>query len=108
MSTEDKKQVELNIEEKKDGSAVIDLPESMLSSEDGDEIAERSTGGDVSAEEDDHPDDSDAVRAAKRARRRSKKDLIRKTNEEKDVRLQQLQRENEEFKRRLSNVERET
>ena len=108
MSTEDKKQVELNIEETKDGSAVIDLPESMLSSDDADEIVERKDGGDVSAEEDDHPDDSDAVRAAKRARRRSKKDLIRKTNEEKDARLQHLQRENEEFKRRLSNVERET
>ena len=108
MSTEDKKQVELNIEETKDGSAVIDLPESMLSSDDADEIVERRDGGDVSVEEDDHPDDSDAVRAAKRARRRSKKDLIRKTNEEKDARLQLLQRENEEFKRRLSNVERET
>ena len=108
MSTEDKKELELSIEESKDGSAVIDLPESMMDSEDGDEIAEKSTGGDVSAEEDDHPDDTDAVRAAKRARRRSKKDLIRKTNEEKDARLQQLQRENEEFKRRLSNVERET
>jgi hypothetical protein len=108
MSTEDKKEVDLNIEESKDGSAVIDLPESMIASDDGDEVIERKDGGDVSAEEDDHPDDSDAVRAAKRARRRSKKDLIRKTNEEKDARLQQLQRENEEFKRRLSNVERET
>jgi hypothetical protein len=108
MSTEDKKEVDLNIEESKDGSAVIDLPESMMASDEGDEVIERKDGGDVSAEEDDHPDDSDAVRAAKRARRRSKKDLIRKTNEEKDARLQQLQRENEEFKRRLSNVERET
>ena len=108
MSTEDKKEVDLNIEESKDGSAVIDLPESMIASDDGDETANKRDGGDVSAEEDDHPDDSDAVRAAKRARRRSKKDLIRKTNEEKDARLQQLQRENEEFKRRLSNVERET
>ena len=61
MSTEDKKEVDLNIEESKDGSAVIDLPESMLSSDDGDEIAERSTGGDVSAAEDDPPDDADAV-----------------------------------------------
>ena len=108
MSTEDKKEVDLNIEESKDGSAVIDLPESMIASDDGDETANKRDGGDVSAEEDDHPDDSDAVRAAKRARRRSKKDLIRKTNEEKDARLQHLQRENEEFKRRLSNVERET
>jgi hypothetical protein len=34
--------------------------------------------------------------------------LIRKTNEEKDLRLQQLARENEEFKRRLSEVESKT
>ena len=115
MSTDDKKQMELSIEESKDGSAVIDLPEDMINiGDDGSEdpnrvdLTDKRDGGDVSAEEDDHPDDSDAVRAAKRARRRSKKDLIRKTNEEKDARLQQLQRENEEFKRRLSNVERET
>jgi len=115
MSTEDKKEVELNIEESKDGSAVIDLPEDMIGvGDDGDEnpnrvdLTDKRDGGEVSAEEEDHPDDTDAVRAAKRARRRSKKDLIRKTNEEKDARLNQLQRENEEFKRRLSNVERET
>ena len=115
MSTEDKKQTELNIEESQDGSAVINLPEDMIAA--GNDVEEnpnrvdltdKRDGGEVSVEEDDHPDDTDAVRAAKRARRRSKKDLIRKTNEEKDVRLQQLQRENEEFKRRLSNVERET
>ena len=115
MSTDDKKQMELSIEESQDGSAVIDLPEDMINvGDDGSEdpnrvdLTDKRDGGDVSAEEDDHPDDSDAVRAAKRARRRSKKDLIRKTNEEKDARLQHLQRENEEFKRRLSNVERET
>jgi hypothetical protein len=108
MATEDEKDIKLNIEEAKDGSAVVDLPESMLAG-DGDDA----DGGGVSpqndaGDEDDHPNDSEAVRSAKRARRRAKKDLIRKTNEEKDVRLQQLQRENEEFKRRLSNVERET
>jgi hypothetical protein len=112
MSTDDKKQMELSIEESQDGSAVVDLPEDMLpTDEDGGEIeavAEKADGGEVSAEEDDHPDDSEAVLAAKRARRRAKKDLIRKTNEEKNLRLQQLQRENEEFKRRLVNVERET
>lgn len=115
MSTDKKDSVELNIEESKDGSAVIDLPEDMITA--GDDVEEnpnrvdltdKREGGEVSAEEEDHPDDTDAVRAAKRARRRSKKDLIRKTNEEKDARLQHLQRENEEFKRRLSNVERET
>jgi hypothetical protein len=108
MATEDAKDIKLNIEEAKDGSAVVDLPESMLAG-DGDDAG----GGDASpqheaGDEDDHPNDSDAVRSAKRARRRAKKDLIRTTNAEKDVRLQQLQRENEEFKRRLSYVEKET
>jgi len=72
------------------------------------ETTSKRDGGDVVGDEDDHPDDSEAIRSAKRARRRAKKDLIRKTNDEKDIRLQQLQRENEEFKRRLSHVERET
>jgi len=115
MSTDKKDSAEFNVEESQDGSAVIDLPEDMIAAGDDApeepnkvDLTDKRDGGEVSAEEDDHPDDTDAVRAAKRARRRSKKDLIRKTNEEKDLRLQQLQRENEEFKRRLSNVERET
>ena len=112
MSTDTKEQLELSIEEGKDGSAVVDLPENMI---DNDEPEAKSApesrkaeGGDVSDDDQDHPDDDQALREAKRSRRRAKKDLIRKTNEEKDIRLQQLQRENEEFKRRLSNVERET
>lgn len=112
MATDSKKDTELSIEEGQDGSAVVDLPEGMGASEDDGSDDSKTTskadGGEVSGDEDDHPDDSEAVRAAKRARRRAKKDLIRKTNEEKDVRLQQLQRENEEFKRRLSSVERES
>lgn len=108
MATATNEDDKLNIEESQDGSAVVDLPDTLIQSDDGDEIVTKKDGGDVSADEDDHPDDSEAVRAAKRARRRAKKDLIRKTNEEKDVRLQQLQRENEEFKRRLSSVERES
>jgi hypothetical protein len=108
MATEDGKDTKLNIEEAKDGSAVVDLPESMLAG-DGDDADGGNAGSQNDAgDEDDHPNDSEAVRSAKRARRRAKKDLIRKTNEEKDVRLQQLQRENEEFKRRLSYVEKET
>ena len=108
MATATSEDDKLSIEESQDGSAVVDLPDTLIQSDDGDEVVTKKDGGDVSADEDDHPDDSEAVRAAKRARRRAKKDLIRKTNEEKDVRLQQLQRENEEFKRRLSSVERES
>ena len=115
MSKDNTDDATLTISEGQDGSAVVDLPEGMMiegdDAPDASEAAEtpaKRDGGDVAGDEDDHPDDSEAVRSAKRARRRAKKDLIRKTNEEKDVRLQQLQRENEEFKRRLSHVERET
>ena len=115
MSKDNKDDATLTISEGQDGSAVVDLPEGMMIEGDdtpetpeAQEPASKRDGGDVTGDEDDHPDDSEAVRSAKRARRRAKKDLIRKTNEEKDVRLQQLQRENEEFKRRLSHVERET
>lgn len=112
MSTDTKEQLELTIEEGKDGSAVVDLPENMIDNDDpeakGADLPRKADGGDVSDDDQDHPDDDQALREAKRSRRRAKKDLIRKTNEEKDIRLQQLQRENEEFKRRLSNVERET
>ena len=108
MADEDKKDIKLNIEEATDGSAVVDLPESMLGGDDDGADGGQQGGQHDAGDEDDAPGDSEAVRSAKRARRRAKKDLIRKTNEEKDVRLQQLQRENEEFKRRLSHVERET
>jgi hypothetical protein len=75
---------------------------------DGVEEDQKAEGGRVSDEDTDHPDDDDELRAAKRNRRRAKKDLIRKTNQEKDVRLTQLQRENEQFKQRLSQLERNT
>jgi len=103
MATEMKEEP-LYVQESGDGTATVELPENLLPTDSNDEPTPR---GDDAGDED-HPDDSDAVRAARRARRRSKKDLIRKTNEEKDVRLQMLQRQNEEMANRLSQVERRT
>jgi len=95
-----------------DGSAVVEIDAKLLESDDPDEqngFERAKEGGSVGDTADsDHPDDDDEVRAAKRNRRRAKKDLIRKTNQEKDVRLQQLQRENEQFKQRLNQLERST
>jgi hypothetical protein len=108
MATTEPKVVDLDIQESQDGSAVVELPENLLIDGDSDQISQKSDGGQVSDEDDDHPDDSDSLRDAKRGRRRAKKDLIRKTNQEKDVRLQSLARENEEFKRRLAHLERNT
>lgn len=105
MADSNDKQDDIAIMEGQDGSAVVDMPENMLGDEGLDSKAE---GGSASDEDADHPDDDDDLRQAKRNRRRAKKDLIRKTNQEKDVRLTQLQRENEEFKRRLGQLERNT
>jgi hypothetical protein len=99
------KQDDIAIIEEQDGSAVVDLPENMLQD---DVSEEKSEGGTVRDDDADHPDDDDELRSAKRGRRRAKKDLIRKTNQEKDARLTSLQRENEEFKRRLGQLERNT
>lgn len=112
MSTDTKEQLELNIEEGKDGSAVVDLPENMIDNDEpeqkNDATVEKADGGDVNSDDADHPDDSEDLKEAKRNRRKLKKQTFIAENREKDLRLKQLQRENEEFKRRLSNVERET
>jgi hypothetical protein len=112
MAKQEDKSDDLAVLEAQDGSATVDLPDGMLQGmeEDGqnDQKAEKSEGGNVNEDDADHPDDDDELRAAKRNRRRAKKDLIRKTNQEKDIRLTQLQRENEEFKRRLGQLERNT
>lgn len=112
MADPKEKDNDLAILESQDGSATVEIPENMLTDDDfGGETPPAESlkaGGEANSEDDDHPDDDADLRAAKRNRRRAKKDLIRKTNQEKDVRLQQLQRENEEFKRRLSQLERNT
>lgn len=109
MSEVKEKPENIEIKESQDGSATVDLPEDMFK-EDGEVSLKRAEGGQIDAndEDADHPGDDEEVRAAKRNRRRAKKDLIRKTNQEKDARLVQLQRENEEFKRRLGQLERNT
>jgi len=103
---------DLAVIEGQDGSATVDLPEGMFNDDEGgDKTPSQDAKNDAGGAQDDdadHPDDDEELRAAKRGRRRAKKELIRKTNQEKDLRLSQLQRENEEFKRRLSQLERNT
>jgi hypothetical protein len=112
MANQDQKEMELDAIESDDGSAIVEVDSKMLTPEDSDEqngfelAKEGGSAGDSG--DDDHPDDNAELRDAKRNRRRAKKDLIRKTNQEKDVRLTQLQRENEAFKRRLEQLERST
>ena len=101
-------QENIEVEELNDGSATVDIPEKDLEPEVVDEQNGFDRAKEANDADADHPDDDEELRAAKRNRRRAKKDLVRKTNQEKDVRLAQMARENEEMKRRLSQLERNT
>lgn len=104
MNTDAKEKIEdINVVEEKDGSVTVDLPDSMAGSVGNELEGNQDNDGDV-----DHPDDSDAVREARRNRRRAKKEYIKRTNEEKDQRLGLLQRQNQDLMERLSVVERKT
>lgn len=108
MADTKEKDDEIAVMEAQDGSATVDLPEAMLDGiEDGD-LDAKNDGGGVNSDDEDHPDDDAELRSAKRNRRRAKKDLIRKTNQEKDVRLQQLARENEQMRRDITELKRNT
>ena len=104
MNAEAKENIEdLNVVEEKDGSVTVDLPDHMADHA-GDGLGtHQDSDGDV-----DHPDDTDAVREARRNRRRAKKDYIKRTNEEKDQNLILLRRQNQEMQDRLAVLERKT
>ena len=101
MSTETDKEDDITVVEEKDGSVTVEIPEALAP--EGEEPSQEAGQGD-----EDQPGDTDAIREARRNRRKAKKEYIKRTNEEKDQRLQLLQRQNEELMRRLSQVERRT
>lgn len=105
MSIEAKDKIDdLNVVEEKDGSVTVDLPDHLADhTDDGGSDGAQDSDGDV-----DHPDDTAAVREARRNRRRAKKDYIKRTNEEKDQRLGLMQRRNQELEDRLAVLERKT
>jgi hypothetical protein len=106
MSTEDKAKVDdLSVTEEQDGSVTVQLPDDIPSPQADDQEAQASSDDGA---DDDQPDDTDAIREARRNRRKAKKEYIKRTNEEKDQRLVMLQRQNQELMERLSVVERKT
>jgi hypothetical protein len=112
MADPNEKDTEIAVMEAQDGSATVDLPAGLID-EDGQEGASMAQGGQLddsgpNDEHSDHPGDNEELRQAKRNRRKAKKDLIRKTNQEKDVRLQQLARENEQMRRDIDQLKRNT
>ena len=108
MSTENKADAEdIAVIEEKDGSATVELPDSIESPHKDPQEANASDGAD-DGEDADHPDDTDAVREARRNRRRAKKEYIKRTNVEKDQTLMLLKRQNQELMERVSIMERKT
>ena len=91
----------IEVKEAVDGSASVDLPDNIPNpqaqdaGDDGDDDRNEPKAADSGDADDDHPDDSDALRAAKRDRRRTKKQLVRQTNVEKELKLQMLERQNQ-------------
>ena len=106
------KDEDIQVREEQDGSVTAELPEGVdnpqVEEDDGQEEQETQVEAHSDDDDADRPDDTEAIREARRARRRAKKDLIRKTNQEKDQRLVFLQKQNEELMERLSVVERKT
>jgi hypothetical protein len=103
MSTD--KVEDIPVTEEKDGSVTVELPDELVPEDSSDEPEVQSAQDDGDA---DQPGDTDAVREARRNRRKAKKEYIKRTNEEKDQRLVSLQRENEEFRKRLAEVEKKS
>lgn len=103
------KQEDIKVSEATDGSAVVDLPEDIPSP---DEQEASSADSDVGDGDDgdyaDSADDTEAIREAKRQKRRARKEYHKQVQQEKDTRLQMLQRQNQELMERLSVVERKT
>jgi hypothetical protein len=108
VTTEKAQNEEIAVVEEKDGSAVVQLPADLQTADaeeqDNDPVERAETNDDGGDE--DHPDDTDAIREARRNRRRAKKDYIKRTNEEKEAKLQLLERQNRDLMERLSVIER--
>jgi hypothetical protein len=98
----------IKVTEEADGSAVIDLPDSIESPDEQDDDRGMSAGGPSEADDDVAPEDETEYQRARREKRRAKRDLAKKTGVEKDMKLQHLERKNQELMERLSVVERKT
>jgi hypothetical protein len=107
----EEKNEDLEISESADGSAVVNLPDDIQSPDEQEqpEAQEASSDNDTGDDSlDDNDNDTEAIREAKRQKRRSRKEYHRQVQQEKDTRLQMLQRQNQELMERLSVVERKT
>lgn len=107
MTTENELE-NIKVTEEADGSAVIDLPDSIESPDNDDDDRGMAAGGSSDADDDVAPEDETEYQRARREKRRAKRELAKKTGVEKDMKLQLLERKNQELMERLSVVERKT
>jgi len=102
----------LVVQEQQDGSVTVEgIPVEASEGEEKPEqkAEEKAEGGEVPEDGgDDHPDDTEAIRAARREKRKLKKQYHRQQQAEKDLRYNQLVRQNQELLQRLSAVEQKT
>jgi hypothetical protein len=112
MATETEEKIELNIKEEGDGSAVVELPDDLVK-EDGEESHAEGGDAQTSAAEAAEEEGLDAeelenLRAKRRAKRKARRELEKRTSEEKDSRIQLLEKQLQQFQERLAVTERRT
>lgn len=103
------------IQEDQDGGATVELPKDLIPEvevaapeiKDEDEEDEAAERAEIEANGEVDPE-AEAIRQAKREKRKSRKEYHKKVQAEKDTRLQLLQRQNQELLTRLAEVERKT
>lgn len=101
------KEEDIKISEEQDGSATVEVPESLMPSETEEQEKEPQMAEGGQTEDEDQPGDTDAVREARRARRKAKKEYQRRTQQEKDERLAAQDRQISLLQERLTAMERE-
>lgn len=114
IEDKDKEEI-IDIKEDTDGSAIVELPDSIPSpdvqeakvDEDSDEADERARAKEM-AEGGEVDPDAEAIREAKRAKRRARKEYHKQVSAEKDTKLHLLERQNQELLERLAIVEKKT
>lgn len=106
---------ELVVKESMDGSAVVDLPDDLTDDEEPQQAVQQDDGSDEAddaaaaaeiAEGGAVDPEAEAMRAARRAKRKARKEYHKQVSAEKDVRLQNLQRQNDALMERLAALER--
>ena len=112
MATENEvKEPEMSIKEESDGSAVVELPDGFVKEEGDDghaEGGEAQSASDAAEEEGLTDDELENLRAKRRAKRKARRELEKRTSEEKDSRIQLLEKQLQQFQERLAVTERRT